>query len=40
MMTGEFRLGELLVQEGLVTQVQLVDALTRQRLQGKRVALG
>ncbi len=40
MMAGEFRLGELLVQEGLVTEVQLVDALTRQRLQEKRVALG
>jgi len=40
MMAGEFRLGELLVQEGLVTEVQLVDALTRQRLQEKRIALG
>ena len=29
-----------MVQEGLVTEVQLVDALTRQRLQEKRDALG
>ena len=39
-MLGEFRLGELLVQQGLVTATQLTDALARQQLEDERVPLG
>ncbi len=39
-MLGEFRLGELLVQQGLVTATQLTDALARQQLEEERVPLG
>jgi type IV pilus assembly protein PilB len=40
MMLGEFRLGELLVQQGLVTAAQLADALARQQTQDERIPLG
>jgi type IV pilus assembly protein PilB len=40
MTSGEFRLGELLIQRGLVTEDQLTDALARQRLENNRTALG
>ena len=39
-MSNESRLGELLVQQGLVTEAQLTTALTRQRTQDDRIALG
>jgi type IV pilus assembly protein PilB len=39
-MAGQFRLGELLVQQGLVTEAQLTRALARQKVQGDRVTLG
>jgi len=39
-MLGEFRLGELLVQQGLVTATQLTEALARQQLEEERVPLG
>ena len=39
-MSGEFRLGELLIQKGLVTENQLTEALARQRLENNRTALG
>ena len=39
-MLGEFRLGELLVQQGLVSATQLTDALARQQLEDERVPLG
>src|SRR3954470_5486983 len=39
-MLGEVRLGELLVQQGLVTATQLQAALTWQETQAERVALG
>jgi hypothetical protein len=40
MISGEYRLGELLVQQNLVTAAQLEGALARQRLDKDRAALG
>jgi len=39
-MSGERRLGELLIQHGLVTGAQVTRALARQTMEGERVALG
>jgi len=40
MISGEFRLGELLVQQKLVSEAQLSAALARQRMDKDRVPLG
>jgi type II secretory ATPase GspE/PulE/Tfp pilus assembly ATPase PilB-like protein len=40
LMVSEMRLGDLLVQQGLVTDIQLARALERQRAQGHQETLG
>src|SRR5689334_10025231 len=39
-MVSEMRLGDLLLQQGLVTETELARALERQRLQSQRETLG